>query len=125
MQKLTTHYQQLLGLPATWEVEDVNLSITGQRIEVRLRFIGNEVFCSECGLQGTVYDHAPEQRWRHLDTMQFETIIIARIPRSQCSDCGVKTVTVPWADRHSRFSLMFEGFAITLLQHCFNTQAAA
>ena len=62
MQKLTTHYHQLLGLPATWEVEDVNLSITGQRIEVRLRFIGNEVFCSECGLQGTVYDHDSEQR---------------------------------------------------------------
>ena len=125
MQKLTTHYQQLLGLPASWEVEDVNLSLTGQRVEVRLRFIGNEVFCSECGLQGTVYDHAPEQRWRHLDTMQFETIIIARIPRSQCTDCGVKTIKVPWADRHSRFTLMFESFAIALLQHCSNTQAAS
>ena len=58
MQKLTTHYQQLLGLPASWEVEDVNLSLTGQRIEVRLRFIGDAVFCSECGLQGTDSDHA-------------------------------------------------------------------
>ena len=125
MQKLTTHYQQLLGLPASWAVEDVNLSLTGQRIEVRLRFIGDAVFCSECGLQGTVYDHAPEQRWRHLDTMQFETIIIARIPRSQCTDCGVKTIKVPWADRHSRFTLMFESFAIALLQHCSNTQAAS
>ena len=52
----------MLGLPASWEVEDVNLSLTGQRVEVRLRFIGNEVFCSECGLQGTVYDHDSEQR---------------------------------------------------------------
>ena len=59
---LTTPYQQLLGLSATWEVEDVNLSLTGQRIVVHIRFIGNEVFCSECGLQGTVYDHDSEQR---------------------------------------------------------------
>ena len=64
----------MLGLSDSWEVEDVNFSLTGQRIEVRLRFIGDAVFCSECGLQGTVYDHPPEQQWRHLDKIQFETL---------------------------------------------------
>jgi transposase len=125
MQKLTTHYQQLLGLPVTWEVEDVDLSLTVQRIEVHLRFVGNGVLCPQCGLAGKEYDKAPEQRWRHLDTMQFETIIIARIPRCRCEQCGVKTISVPWADRHSRFTLMFEGFAVSLLQHCLSVQAAS
>ncbi len=36
-------------------------------------------------------DHAPERTWRHLDTMQFETVLVARVPRADCKACGVKT----------------------------------
>ena len=57
--------------------------------------------------------------------MQFETIIIACIPRCQCETCGVKTVAVPWAAPHSRFTLLFEGFAVALLHHCASVQAAS
>ena len=57
--------------------------------------------------------------------MQFETIIIARIPRCQCETCGVKTIAVPWAAPHSRFTLLFEGFTVSLLQHCSSVQAAS
>ncbi len=49
-----------------------------------------------------MHDHAPEQKWRHLDAMQFGTILIARIPRCNCKQHGVKTSGVPWADKHSR-----------------------
>jgi len=69
MENLTTHYQQLLGLPATWAVEEVKLSLTDQLVAVRLRFVGEEVLCPVYGEPGTRYDHAPEQSWRHLDTM--------------------------------------------------------
>lgn len=72
-----------------------------------------------------IYDHAPEQKWRHLDTMQFETILVCRLPRCNCKKHGVKTVSAPWAERHSRFTLMLEGFVVQLLQHCSNTQAVA
>lgn len=48
--------------------------------------------------------------------MNFETIIEAKIPRSNCPDCGVKTVSVPWAEKNARFTLMFEAFAISVLQ---------
>lgn len=125
MQKLTDHYQQLLGFPAIWQVYDVNLSVSGLKIEVHLKYAGNDVVCPEWGDAGTLYDRAPEQRWRHLDTMQFETIIIARIPRCQCDKCGVKTISVPWAAPYSRFTLMFEGFAVALLQNCSTITAAA
>ena len=125
MQKLTEHYQQLLGFPATWKVHDVNLCVSGLKIEVHLSYVGDDVVCPHCSDCGTLYDKAPEQRWRHLDTMQFETIIIARIPRCQCEKCGVKTISVPWAAPHSRFTLMFEGFAVSLLQHCSSITAAA
>ena len=57
--------------------------------------------------------------------MQFETILVARLPRCQCKEHGVKTVQVPWVARHSRFKQLFESFAIELLQHCANITATA
>ena len=125
MQSLANHYHQLLGLPSTWTVENVNLSITGKQIEIRLIYAGNQVECPVCGQTGKLYDHSGEQRWRHLDTMQFETILVARLPRCQCKEHGVKTAQAPWASRNSRFTLLFESFAIELLQHCANIKAAA
>ena len=53
--------------------------------------------------------------WRHLDTMQFATQLHCQLPRVRCDKHGVKTVEVPWAGKNSRFTLMFEGFAIRVL----------
>jgi transposase len=70
-------------------------------------------------------DHAPERTWRHLDTMRFETVLRARVPRTKCKACGVKTTSVPWAGKHSRFTLLFEAFAIDVIQACGNVKNAA
>jgi len=117
-ESLEQHYRRLLGLEEPWMVEAVNLELAAQRVEIRL---GVEVRakglkCPECGDWSALYDHAPERRWRHLDTMQFETVLVARIPRVDCPEHGVKTIEVPWAGKNSRFTLMFEAFAIRLLQ---------
>ena len=58
MQKLTDHYQQLLGFPATWKVDDVNLSVSGLKIEVHLSYVGDEVVCPHYSDCGTLYDKA-------------------------------------------------------------------
>lgn len=125
MQNLSTHYQQLLGLPSPWKVDHVDLSIPDKQVTVKILYTGKSVQCLECGASFAIYDHAPEQKWRHLDTMQFETVLIARIPRCNCKQHGVKTAGVPWAEKHSRFTLMFEGFVVELLQHCSNTNAVS
>jgi len=125
MQSLTTHYQQLLGLPSTWRVENVDLSMTGMQVVIRLAYIGKNSKCPECGEACGIYDHAPEQKWRHLHTIQFESILVARLPRTNCTQCRVKTLGPPRADKHSRFTLMLEGFVVQLLQHYANTQAVA
>lgn len=57
--------------------------------------------------------------------MQFQTEIRASVPRSRCSECGVKTVAVPWAGKHSRFTLMFEAFSIRVLQASASVSKAA
>lgn len=48
--------------------------------------------------------------------MQFTTYIHCIIPRIKCPEHGVKSLTVPWAGKHSRFTLLFESFAIRILQ---------
>nr|WP_225739389.1 ISL3 family transposase [Chlorobium phaeovibrioides] len=125
MESLISHYQQLLGLPSSWNVDNVDLSLPHKRVTIKLKYVGQDVKCPECKASCSIYDHAPEQKWRHLDTMQFETILVARLPRVNCKEHGVKTASAPWADKHSRFTLMFEGFVVQLLQHCASTQAVA
>ena len=125
MSKLTEHYRQLLGLDASWEVSEVSLSLGEKRVEIALVHRGGRVICPECDAKCSIADHAPERTWRHLDTMQFETVLRARTPRTKCKTCGVKTTTVPWAGKHSRFTLMFEAFAIEVLQACGNVKSAA
>ncbi len=71
--------------------------------------------CPECKKQLSCYDHGEERQWRHLDSCQFKTILIGRVPRVECPEHGVKSVAVPWAEPHSRFTIMFERFAIEVL----------
>lgn len=117
MTTLSEHYRRLLGLDGTWQVVDVELSL--QRQQVRIRLQDNRktpMCCPECGEHRPRHDHAPERSWRHLDIMQFKTVLIAATPRTKCPQCGVKTCRVPWAEPQGEFTLMFEVFAIRVLQ---------
>jgi transposase len=126
-ESLEQHYRRLLGLEEPWVVEAVNLELAAQRVEIRLRaqVTTKGLKCPECEKWSGLYDHAPERRWRHLDTMQFETVLMARIPRVNCPEHGVKTIEVPWAGKNSRFTLMFEAFAIRVLQAGETVQSGA
>jgi transposase len=117
MNTLAEHYARLLGLGDDWQVTDVQLDLPSQSVSIRLQQApGAPCRCPDCGEVRPLKDHAPQREWRHLDTMQFETILEARIPRTNCAQCGVLNVDLPWADPHGRFTLMFEAFAIQVLQ---------
>ena len=117
MDRLSEHYAQLLGLGDSWLVHDVELDLAAQKVVIRLsRNPEAPVCCPECSQRRPLKDHAPERQWRHLDTMQFETVLIARTPRTNCPDCGVLNTEVPWAEPHGRFTLFFEAFAIRVLK---------
>lgn len=116
MDKLSLHYGQLLGLDASWQVAEVELSLAENRVTIHVEHRGGSSCCPACGERRPLKDHAPERSWRHLDTMQFETVLVGRVPRTDCPECGVKTIDVPWAEPHGRFTLLFEAFAIRVLQ---------
>jgi len=125
MSELTDHYRMLLGLDASWRVDHVGFSFQDKKVEIRLSHLGGALICPDCGASCRQADLAPEREWRHLDTMQFQTIIRARAPRANCVQCGVKTTAVPWAGKHSRFTLLFEALAIEVLSACANVKRAA
>jgi transposase len=72
-----------------------------------------------------VHDHAPERRWRHLDAMKFKTYLTTRPPRIRCPEHGVVSVSLPWADFSSRWTIDLEFKVIETLQACSSLQAAA
>lgn len=124
--ELKLHYAAMLGLKRPWVVERVDLQLAGKRLEIHLAEEREASFdCPECSRACWLHDHAPQRRWRHLDAMGFETLLVASLPRVRCPEHGVKTVSAPWAGAHSRFTLLFEAFAIRVLQAAQGVAAAA
>jgi transposase len=97
MDALSLHYHQLVGLNSDWAISDVQLDVQNRTLILSLEFVGTRVVCPECGAACAMKDHAAARSWRHLDAMQFQTTLTARIPRCSCSHCRVRTILVPWA----------------------------
>ena len=77
--ELQKHYAQLLGVSSPWEVKHVELKLRDKKVEIELVWQwGASAQCPECGRECSIHDTAPERTWRHLDTMQFTTLIRAR-----------------------------------------------
>ena len=110
-------YQQILGLVAPWQVESVTLKIQEKEIEVRVVFADTLWGCPECQERMQIHGYE-ERRWRHLDSCQFKTIIVARVPIVRCSEHGSQTVAVPWAEKYARFTRLFERLAIDVMLEC-------
>jgi transposase len=114
--KDTELYAQILGLGKPFSVARVELSVAKGNVGIWVEHEAGARFgCPECNADCAVYDHAEERTWRHLDTMQLQTLLHARIPRVNCSEHGVRQVRVPWAEPKSRFTLLFERLAIDVM----------
>lgn len=109
-------YAQILGIGSPFHVARVELLVAKGNVSVWIEHDDGASFaCPECGTKCAVYDHAEERSWRHLDTCQLQTLLRARIPRVSCPEHGVRQVRVPWAEPKSRFTLLFERFAIDVM----------
>jgi transposase len=109
-------YREILGLKSPRSVTNVAPNQKEQQVDVFLNYPSEAKFCCpECSLTLPCYDHTPERQWRHLDSCQFRTLLHASIPRVDCPEHGVRQVSVPWAEKGSRFTIFFERFAIHVL----------
>ena len=109
-------YAKILGLKKPWSVEDIELSITEKEVKVFIQHDEKKTCkCSVCDTVCPGYDHII-QSWRHLDTCQFKTILVARVPRTNCPEHSVLAIRVPWAESGSRYTALFEALIIDWLK---------
>lgn len=115
-------YEQVLGDIRPWRVDRVTLKVKEKAVEVELVCPPQVWACPECHERAHLHD-SERRRWRHLDTCQFQTILVADVPRVKCEQHGTVQVKVPWAERYGRFTALFERLAIDVLREC-STSAA-
>lgn len=110
-------YEQILGIATPWFVERVELKLEQGEVHIYLAHSETTRWeCPECGAACGLYDHQPERSWRHLDTCQYQTILHAEPPRSNCEAHGARVVKLPWAEPGGRFTLLFERLTIDWLK---------
>ncbi len=109
-------YAQILGIKSPWQVTGVELALSEGEVTVHVEQKRNaRLCCPTCGKASPGYD-SRIRRWRHLDTCQYRTILVADVPRVTCKEHGVVTTPVPWAESGSGFTALFEALVIDWLK---------
>jgi transposase len=107
-----------LGLQAPWQITGVSFKAEdGARNELHLQigFITGSEFKDEAGVDCAVYDTI-ERKWQHLNFFEHHCFLHCKVPRITTSEGKVRTVDVPWARAQSGFTLLFEAFALALIE---------
>ncbi len=74
-------YAQILGIKSPWRVSNVALALSKGEVTVHVeQEDGATQCCPTCGEASPGYD-SRQRRWRHLDTCQYKTILVADVPR--------------------------------------------
>lgn len=107
-----------LGLQAPWEVTEVSFkAAAGQRRELHLRigFASGSKFKDDTGVDCAVHDTV-ERQWQHLNFFEHHCFLHCRVPRITTSNGRVRNADVPWSRAGSGFTLLFEAFALALIE---------
>ena len=111
----TELFQMALGILPPWFVDRCIFDVSEKRLDIYIDFKrGGEFTCFGCGREGCKSYDTVDKTWRHLNFFEHVTYIHARVPRTNCDDCGIGMVAVPWARAGSGFTLLFEAFIMTL-----------
>lgn len=89
--KDTALYEHLPGLKNPWSVKKVDLSLADQRVVVEVVLKKGQVWGGPTDATKRAHINGwTERQWRHLDTCQFETLIMARIPQLKYAEGTVE-----------------------------------
>jgi len=118
-------YQRVLGLRAPWRVAKVDLDMEAKRVAVRVELKEGTRWVDPKTKTAAHVHEWTERKWRHLDTCQFETVIVAKVPSVRYADGRVEEVKVPWAERYQRVTKMMAQAVIVWLEACGNVRKVA
>jgi len=106
-----------LGLEEPWyiagaEFDEKELAL---HIHVEVRK-GAAIACPRCGAETKRFGYETKERiWRHGDVMFYPCLVHCRRPKVLCPKCGSVQVNAPYERKNSRFTLLFEGYAMLIL----------
>ncbi|MCU7880756.1 MAG: transposase family protein [Candidatus Thiodiazotropha sp. (ex Lucinoma aequizonata)] len=109
-------YAQILGIKSPWQVTSGELAVSDRNVTVHVE---QKVGTKQCyPIRGEIFPdyNARKRSWRHLNTCQYKTILVADTPRVGCKEHRVVTVSVPWAEPGTGSSAMFEALVIDWLK---------
>lgn len=108
--------ETMLGLTAPWKLESAQIDHAKRSVTLRVVCESTIWGDPESGRRLHIHSHE-ERRWRHLDFWQYETVLVASVPRVLDPETGTtQMVTVPWAGAGSRWTLAFEALALAVIQ---------
>ena len=105
-----------LGLEAPWQIQDVIFNKAESQLDIYLSFTRGHQFKMEDGNTYTAHDTV-ERRWEHLNFFQHKCYLHAKVPRVKQADGKIQTQEVSWARKGSGFTLLFEAFAMLLIEN--------
>lgn len=111
-------FTKALGLQEPWHVvkaEFVDASKNSKELHLWLDFTPGYKFSVNGSTPTTAYDTL-ERVWRHLNFFEHCCYLHARVPRVKVGEHEIKQVEVPWARPNSGFTMLFEAYAMLLIE---------
>ena len=115
MDNTTQIFSLALGLEKPWFIEKTEFNLAEQQLDIYLSFTRGHKFTIDDGSSRTAHDTLP-RTWQHLNFFQHKCFLHAKVPRVKQSNGKVKLEPVPWARSGSGFTLLFEAFAMLLIE---------
>ena len=107
-----------LGLTSPWHVSSIRFEVTtdGKDLHIDLFFNHGSKFMCDDGKEYTAHDTVA-RTWQHLNFFEHKCFLHAKVPKIKQDNGKVKTVPVPWARKHSGFTLLFEAYSMLLIEN--------
>lgn len=114
----STLFSMALGLQTPWQVEEISFAAeqsSRKELHLRIGFAPGSRFPDATGVASPVHDTV-EREWQHLNFFEHHCFLHCGVPRIKTSEGKVVTVEVPWSRPGSGFTLLFEAFAMALIE---------
>jgi len=112
-------FKMAIGLESPWEIKKIEfkeISKGRRQLNIHIDFATGAKFKDKKGIESNVHDTV-ERKWQHLNFFEHQCYVYARVPRIKTSEGKVQNVEVPWARPNSGFTLLFEAFAMLLMEN--------
>ena len=115
-----------LGLKEPWYIKGAEFSPEKKEVHIYVGVREGAVFvCPSCGHEAVRDGYEPTERvWRHGDCLFYPSYVHCKRPRVRCPHCGTVQVSAPFERKNSRFTLLFEGYAMLILADMPRAKAA-